>query len=105
MNRAGEQVRRMLEARGGIELVVDIDKVQAFQESTGRDILRIMPGEDRPGPAHRERMLDDTRGRFERIALSPVSRRDMHAELGHVRLACAHSQAAAAHMIAGPKKE
>src|SRR5947208_11843230 len=85
MNRAGEQIRRMLEACGSIELVVGIDKVQPFQESTGRDILRVMPGEDRPGPAHRERMLDDTRGRFERIALSPVPRRDMHAKLRNVR--------------------
>ena len=50
-------------------------------------------------------MLDDTRGRFERIALSPVPRRDMHAELGNVRIACAHSQAAAAYVLARGEKE
>ena len=95
----------MLEARGSIELVVRIDKVQPFQESTRRDILRVMAGENRPCPADCERMLDDTSGRLERITLSLVPRGDMHAELGRVRIACAHSQAAAAHVFAGPEKE
>ncbi len=52
----------MLKARGSIELVVRIHKSQLFQEPTRRDILRVMTGENRPCPAERERMLDDTSG-------------------------------------------
>ncbi len=95
----------MLKARGSIELVVRIRKSQPLQKPTRRDILRVMAGENRPCPADRERMLDDTRGRLERIALSPVPRGDVHAELGNVRVACAHSQAAAAHVLARGNQE
>ena len=86
MGRVGEQIGWMLESRGSIELVVRIDKAQPFQEPTRRDILRVMAGEDRPDPTDSERMLDDRRGRLESIALSPVPRRDMHAEFSpHAR--------------------
>src|SRR6266700_3387684 len=95
----------MLKARGSIELVVRIRKSQPLQKPTRRDVLRVMAGENRPCPADRERMLDDTRGRLERIALSPVPRGDVHAELGNVRVACAHSQAAAAHVLARGNQE
>src|SRR6266581_7208700 len=68
-----QQVGRMLQSRGCIELVVCMDEAQLHKESLRCDILWIVTGEECLDSEFGERMLDYPCRRLERVALPPVA--------------------------------
>src|SRR6266567_3067500 len=86
---AREAIGRMLQPRRRIELVVRVDETETGEERTRGDIVGVVAGEERRRAQYRESVVDDARCGFQRVALSPMARRNVEPELRNLRLALA----------------
>ena len=82
-----------------------VDEAQPCEETTGGAVCRIVPRKKRLSTDGLERLVDDTGRCLERVALPPVTRRDMHAEFGNAWILPVWPQTAAPDVLPGGKQE
>lgn len=95
----------MEKVRRRVELVVCKSKAQPCEEPARRNIVWIMASKDRFYPVESKSILDNARCGFDGIALFPVPRRHVNAQLERPRLNLARSEAAATDVLPSGEKE
>lgn len=89
----------MLQAGGRVELVVGVVEAEFGEELSGGGVVGVVPGEEGSGVECREGVANGRLGGFERIAVPPVGRTDVKANLVNAFRRFIGAQATAADVI------
>jgi hypothetical protein len=77
-----------------------MDKPEPQEQGARGSVLGIVAGKEGLEIENGKGIFDDSAGCFQCVALSPIPRRDVHAEFGCARLALAWPETAAADVVA-----
>lgn len=95
----------MLEPGGRIELIVRMSEPQSREQVAGCDVFWIVTGKESLEAEDAECMVDYTRCRLERIALSPVTRSDVDAEFRNKGITFSWPQATTPNVLRAFERE